>query len=499
MDSEKIFILKNISKRFPGVLALDNVTFEVYKGEVHALVGENGAGKSTLIKILSGVYHPDGGQIIYRGNEIKIGNPRQAQEFGISTIYQELTLCMNLTIADNIFLGNEERKTIFGYIDENKLNRECKKYLDQLEADINPKMLVSSLSVAQQQMVEIAKALAYESEIIIMDEPTATLTLHETNRLFETIKKLKEQGRSIIYISHRLEEVFEIADTVTVLRDGKLMGTKPVSDLKYDDIVRMMVGRKIENKYLRRKIERSHEVGEVLLEVKKLTREGIFKNINFKLYAGEILGFSGLVGAGRTDLMRGIFGLDSIDEGEVIIRGKVKKIKSSRDAINLGIGMTSEDRKNEGLFLNFNIRENITISYLESLTKFGYIRGGQEKEHANRFIEYLTINPNNPEAGTVTLSGGNQQKVAIAKWLATSPDILIMDEPTRGIDVGAKAEIYKLIRMLATQGKGIILISSELPEILSMSDRIIVMNKGEIVGQLLNEEATEEKIMELAV
>jgi len=500
MNSGTIFIMKDISKSFPGVKALDKVTFEVDRGEVHALVGENGAGKSTLIKILSGVYHQDSGQILYKGKEIDIKNPRYAQELGISTIYQELNLCPNLTVADNIFLGNEFSSSFFNYIDEKKLNRECKKYLDLLEADVDSRTLVSSLSVAQQQMVEIAKALSYESDVIIMDEPTATLTLHETKKLFETIRKLKEQGRSIIYISHRLEEVFEIADTVTVLKDGKLVGTKSLKDLNYIDIVRMMVGRDIESKYIKTAHKMGKKVGKVLLEVRNLTKKGIFENINFSLHACEILGFSGLVGAGRTDLMRAIFGLETIDEGNIIINGKdIKQFKGPKEAINKGIGMTSEDRKRESLFLNFNIRENVTISYLDYLSKYGYIMGGTEKNFVGKFTKQLDIKPQNIEAQVITMSGGNQQKVAIAKWLATAPEILIMDEPTRGIDVGAKSEIYKLIRLLSDQGKGIIFISSELPEILTLSDRIIVMNKGKIVGTFMNEEATEEKIMELAV
>ncbi len=500
MNSEAIFLMKDISKSFPGVQALDKVTFGVNQGEIHALVGENGAGKSTLIKILSGVYHQDSGQILYKGEEVSIKNPNQAKELGISTIYQEFNLCPNLNVADNIFLGNEFRKTFFNYIDENRLNRECKKYLDLLEADISPVILVSSLSIAQQQMVEITKALSHESELIIMDEPTASLTLLEKDKLFETIRKLKEQERSVIYISHRLEEVFEIADKVTVLKDGKLVETKPLRDLSYIDIVRMMVGREIENKYTRTATRTSKKVGKILLEIKFFTKKGVFENINFSLHAGEILGFSGLVGAGRTDLMRAIFGLETIDEGKIIINGKeLKQFKFPKEAIKAGIGMTSEDRKRDSLFLNFNIRENVTISYLDHLSKYSCIMGGIEKDVAVKFIKQLDIKPQNSEAQTLTMSGGNQQKVAIAKWLATLPEILIMDEPTRGIDVGAKSEIYKLMRLLAKQGKGIIFISSEIPEILTLSDRIIVMNKGKIVGEFMNEEVTEEKIMELAV
>lgn len=499
MNKESIFVMKDISKAFPGVQALDKVKFEVNKGEVHALVGENGAGKSTLIKILSGVYSQDSGYIIYRGKAINIKSPREAKNLGISTIYQELNLCPNLTVADNIFLGNEDSKTVFKYIDESKLLKKCKECLDLLKSNINPKMYVSMLSIAQQQIVEIAKALVHESEVIIMDEPTASLTINETEKLFEIIQKLKEQGKSVIYISHRLEEVFEIADTVTVLKDGALMGTKPISELDYGTIVKMMVGRKIINKYTKTKAEKSEKREKLLLEVKGLTKEGVFNDISFSLNAGEILGFSGLVGAGRTELMKALFGLDTIDKGKIIVKGEEVKFKSSKDAIKVGIGMTSEDRKNESLFMNFNIRENITISYLDNISKYSYIVRSNEKKSAREFADKLNIKPINIETSTMAMSGGNQQKVAIAKWLITGPDILIMDEPTRGIDVGAKAEIYKLIKDLAKSGKGIIFVSSELPEILSIADRIFVMNKGKLTGSFLNKDATEEKLMKLSV
>ncbi len=500
MNNGDIFAMNNITKVFPGVKALDKVTFEVKPGEVHALVGENGAGKSTLIKILSGIYRQDEGQIFYKGKEIEIKNPRHAQELGISTIYQELNLCNNLTVADNIFLGREDSKTILKYIDESSLVNKCKKYLDMLGADINPNMPVYKLTVAQKQLVEIAKALSYESEVIIMDEPTSALTLNESEKLFNIIKFLKNSGKSIIYISHRLEEVFKIADIVTVIKDGKLVGTKLLKDLTYKDIVKMMVGREIEEKYLGRHTVSTRTHGDVLLEVKNFTKNKVFENISFKLYAGEILGFSGLVGSGRSELMRAIFGLDYIDSGKIIVKGKeISFIKSSREAIEYGIGMSTEDRKKDGLFFNFNIRENVTISCLDKFVKFGYIFSGKENSIVKEYMNYLSINPPNSEIKVINLSGGNQQKVVIAKLLATAPDILIFDEPTRGIDVGSKSEIYKLTRKLAEQGKGIIFVSSELPEILTISDRIIVMNKGKIAGEFENKDATEEKIMMLAV
>jgi len=500
MNEDKILIMKNIIKSFPGVKALDDVSFEVKKGEVHALVGENGAGKSTLIKILSGLYKQDSGQIIYKGKEIKVNSPRQAKNLGISTVYQELNLCPNLTVADNIFLGNEKSKTIFQYIDDNiQINKSREYFLYLLDSRIDPKIPISHLSIAQQQIVEIAKALSYKSELIIMDEPTSSLSIHETEKLFEIIHKLKNQGRSVLYISHRLEEIFKIADTVTILKDGKLMGTKALKELDYSTIVKMMVGREIKNKYYRTKREESNKKQKVLLEVKNLSKKGLFENINFSLNSGEIIGFSGLIGAGRTDLMKALSGQLKIDKGKIIIKGEEKIYNSPIDAIRLGVVMTSEDRKGESLFMNFNIRENTTISFLNKISKHGYILSSKEKEFANNFISKLNIKPVNSERPVITMSGGNQQKVAIAKWLITEPDILIMDEPTRGIDVGAKAEIYKLIKILAEQGKGIIFVSSELPEILLLSDRILVMNKGKLTGEFLNKDVTEEKILELAV
>jgi ribose transport system ATP-binding protein len=500
MNEDKLFIMKDITKSFPGVRALDEVTLEVKKGEIHALVGENGAGKSTLIKILSGLYKQDSGQIIYKDKAIKINSPKQAKDLGISTIYQELNLCPNLTVADNIFLGNEKSKTIFQYIDDNmQINKSREYFLDLLDSKIDPKIITSYLSIAQQQIVEIAKALSYKSELIIMDEPTSSLSIHETEKLFEIINKLKNQGRSVIYISHRLEEIFKIADTATILRDGKLIGTKAIKELDYSTVVKMMVGREIENKYYKADILESSKKQKVLLEVKNLSKKGLFENISFTLNAGEIIGFSGLVGAGRTDLMKALSGQLKFDEGKILIKDEEKIFNSPIDAIKSGIAMTSEDRKIESLFMNFNIRENITISFLDKISKYGYVFGSKEKEFTNEFISRLNIKPANLETPVLTMSGGNQQKVAIAKWLITEPDILIMDEPTRGIDVGAKAEIYKLIKILAEQGKGVIIVSSELPEILFVSDKILVMNKGNLTGEFLNKDATEEKILELAV
>ena len=498
--SSVVIEMKSIRKQFPGVLALDDVSFQLMEGEVHALVGENGAGKSTLMKILSGVYHQDSGSISYRGKEIRNLSTRQVRDLGISTIYQELNLCRNLDVAENIFLGKEKIRTPLRVLDKKHIHEEARKYLQLLDSAIDPSQLVDRLSIAEQQIVEIAKALSYESQVIVMDEPTSSLTLKETGKLFEIIGRLKEQGRSVVFISHRLEEVFLIADTATVLRDGHHIDTRNVKDLSYEEIVKMMVGREIEKKHAKtgsRAKRRPEE--EALMEVRNFTVANLLHDISFKLYPGEILGFSGIVGAGRTELMETIFGLRGRDRGEIRIHGRLTRVRSPMDAIENGIAMTSEDRKNKSLFLNFNIRENVTISFLKRMTKSGYINSRKERSFVSRFLDSLNIRPKDPEFPTFTMSGGNQQKVVIAKSLSTEPEILIMDEPTRGIDVGAKEEVYNIIRALAGAGKSIVLVSSELPEILSLCDRIIVMNKGSVVGELSNEEATEERIMALSV
>ena len=498
--NEEIFIMKNITKQFPGVKALDNVTFGVEKGKVHALVGENGAGKSTLMKILSGIYQLDEGEIYFHNKKLEHLNPKQVQELGICTIYQELNLCSNLTVGENIFLGKEPVKTFLTILQEDQIAEESRKYLGMLSSDIDPRMMIDRLSIAEQQIVEIAKALSYESEVIIMDEPTSSLTLKETEKLLKIVRSLREQGHSIVYISHRLEEVFQVADVVTVLRDGKHVGTDVIGNLDYDKIVNMMVGREIENKYYHTASESSRTIEQKhLMEVEHISIKGLLNDISFHLRPGEILGFSGIVGAGRTELMEAIFGIREIDSGEIKLDGKKVRIKSAKDAIRNGMGMTSEDRKNKSLFLNFNIRENVTIANLWKMTNTGYISLREERAVVNNFIEMLNIKPPNPEFQTVTMSGGNQQKVVISKSLSNEPQILIMDEPTRGIDVGAKAEIYKIIKRLAEEGKGILFVSSELPEILSLCDRILVMNQGEIVGEFLNKDASEEKIMALSI
>ncbi|ACI19853.1 sugar ABC transporter ATP-binding protein [Dictyoglomus thermophilum] len=494
MNQELLLKIEKISKSFPGVKALDEVDLEVYKGEILALVGENGAGKSTLMKILTGVYQKDEGKIIFKGKEINPQNPHEAQSLGISIIYQEFNLAPNLDIATNIFLGNEPKKGKFIKIfDYKKAYEESLKLLALLGLELPPETLVKDLTVAEQQMVEIAKALAQKSELIIMDEPTSALAGREVKKLFEIMRKLKNEGISIIFITHRLEEVFEIADRIVVLRDGKRVGELPAQKDRYDDVIRMMVGREI------RVIPKpSTKTEEVILEVRNLSSKKV-KNISFELRKGEVLGIAGLVGAGRTEIIRAIFGADPIISGEIYLEGKKIEIKSPKDAVRYKIGLVPEDRKLQGLILDMMVYENISLPSLRYLFPNGIIKRKIEYDLAEHFVQKLQIKTPSIFQKVVNLSGGNQQKVVLSKWLALKPKILILDEPTRGIDVGAKAEIHKLIGEMAKEGIGIILISSELPEILALSDRILVVSKGRITAEISKEEATQEKIMQYAI
>ncbi|PMQ01961.1 MAG: D-xylose ABC transporter ATP-binding protein [Dictyoglomus sp. NZ13-RE01] len=489
--------MEGIEKSFPGVHALRNARFELRSGEVHALVGENGAGKSTLMKILTGVYRKDGGRIIYKGKEVEIPNPRVAQEMGISIVYQDLNLMPHLTVAQNIFIGREPRnKKIPFFIDEEEINRRTKELLDTLHMNIDPKAKVADLTVGKQQMVEIAKALSYNAEVIIFDEPTAALSISETEELFNIIRKLKSQGIGIIYISHRLEELKEIADRVTVMRDGQYIGTVKMSETTIDEIISMMVGREIYETLKEKEVE---EDAEVVLEVKNLSRGREIKNVSFKLRKGEILGFSGLVGAGRTEVARAIFGADPFDSGEIYVKGRKVHIKSPTDAIKNGIAYLSEDRKRFGLMLDLDVEANITLPSLKEFLNFLLFLNKKKAEMVcKEYVEKLRIRTPSLRQKVKNLSGGNQQKVILAKWLLKNCDILIFDEPTRGIDVGAKNEIYKLLNELVKEGKSIIMISSELPEILRMSHRVIVMREGRITGELENKNLTEEIIMRYA-
>ncbi len=489
--------MENINKSFPGVQALKDAYFELKRGEVHALVGENGAGKSTLMKILVGAYRKDSGRIAYKGKEVDIPNPRVAQEMGISMVFQELNLMPHLTVAQNIFIGREpKKKNIPIFLDDDEINKRTKELLDMLHLKVDPKVKVSELTVGKQQMVEITKALSFNSEVIIFDEPTAALSEAETEELFSIIRKLKSQGIGIIYISHRLEELKQIADRVTVMRDGQYIGTENIENVTIDKIISMMVGREIYETLREKEVE---EGAEVVLVVKNLKRGKILKNINFELRKGEILGFAGLIGAGRTELARAIFGADPIDSGEIYVKSKKVNIKSPWDAIKHGIGYLSEDRKRYGLMPNLDVKTNIILpSISEFLKALGFVDDKKAEKVSDEYVQRLKIRTPSVRQKVMNLSGGNQQKVVVAKWLLRNCDIFIFDEPTRGIDVGAKNEIYKLMNELIKEGKSIIMISSELPEILRMSYRIAVMCEGRITGILNAEEATEEKILKYA-
>ncbi|MDZ7374845.1 MAG: sugar ABC transporter ATP-binding protein [candidate division KSB1 bacterium] len=485
--------MRGISKRFPGVQALDRVDFDLEKGEVHALVGENGAGKSTLMKILAGALQKDEGEIVLEGKRVEIPNPIAARRLGISLIYQEFNLVPHLSVAENIFLGREPRRKS-GLIDWNVLYQEAEKILSQLEVDIDVRRRVRHLSVAEQQMVEIARAVSVRSKILGMDEPSATLTEHELRRLFDLIRSLVASGVSVIYISHRLEEIYEIADRVTILRDGQRVSTDRVSNLTREEIVRRMVGREISDEFPPRQVQ----PGEEVLRVERLTRKGKFTDVSFSVRAGEILGIAGLVGAGRTEVARAIFGADPLDHGKIFLGGQELHLRGPRDAIDAGIGLVAEDRKAQGLILGMSVLENMTLPSLDRFSRWGFLDKASERRNAARFVDELRIRTPSLRQAVRNLSGGNQQKVVLAKWLLTHCRVMIFDEPTRGIDVGAKWEIYNLINALAERGVAIVMISSELPEILGMSDRILVMHEGRVAGELLRGEATQEKVMRLA-
>lgn len=494
--SDLLVNMVGIEKSFPGVHALSNCHFELRSGEVHALVGENGAGKSTLMKILAGVYQKDAGQVLVHGKEVEIHNPREALQHGIAMIHQELNLVPHLSVAQNIYIGREPRAGLPFWLDERKINADATQLLASMHLPFDPKTRVANLSVAQQQMVEIAKALSMDAEVLIMDEPTAALTESEIEELFRIIRQLKKQGVGIVYISHRLEELKIITDRVTVMRDGQYIATGETAETSVDQIISWMVGRTI--------FESSPELPKdanqpIVLEVRNLNRGKALKEINFAVKRGEIVGFAGLMGAGRTEVARAIFGADKIDSGEILRNGVPVRIHSPQDAVRHGIGYLSEDRKRYGLLVGLNVETNIVIAaYNRFLRWLGVVDGGGTRAVADKYVQALSIKT--PSTGQLVrnLSGGNQQKVVIGKWLTADTDILIFDEPTRGIDVGAKSEIYKLLNELVAQGKSVIMISSELPEVLRMSHRIIVMCEGRITGELSAGEADQERIMRLA-
>jgi ribose transport system ATP-binding protein len=498
MTTAQLLTVEGVSKSFPGVQALKDVQLNLNSGEVLALVGENGAGKSTLMKVLSGIYKRDEGIIKLNNKEINVEGPLQAQKLGIAIIHQEMNLMPHLTVAQNILIGREPRKWFGIACDDKELNRLAKILLDELNLSLEPTQVVGNLTVAKQQMVEIAKALSYDSKIIIMDEPTSALTQAETEVLFKIINNLRKSGKGIIYISHRMEELTKISDRITVFRDGKYIDTLVTKDTQISKIISLMIGREVAQD-LRPETARKFSDKDIALEVKGLSTKNLLKDISFQLHKGEILGFAGLMGAGRTELALAIVGKDQITEGEVIVDGKKVKINNPSDAVNHGIGYLSEDRKRFGVLLNQDVKFNIVLSNLRKITsKFGFVNNSQSRVSSTSAVKNLSIRTPSIDQMVKNLSGGNQQKVVIGKWLTRETDVLIFDEPTRGIDVGAKDEIYKLLQELASQGKSIIMISSELPEILRMSDRILVMCEGRVTGILSNKEADQNLIMQYA-
>jgi ribose transport system ATP-binding protein len=484
--------MKGIGKSFPGVKALEGVSLSVREGQVHALLGENGAGKSTLIKILSGAYSKDEGEILFDGRPVAIRDPQDAQDLGISTIYQEFNLARDLSVAENIFLGHLPRKGLT--VDWDEARRRSGEILKRLGASFGADATVSTLSVAEQQLVEISKSLNRKTRILVMDEPSAVLGEGDLDRLFHVVRSLQAQGIGIIYISHRIREIFELADEVTVLKDGRYVATRPVKDVTMDELVRLMIGRDLKDVYPKR----TTEPGEMLLEVKNLSRPRLVHDVSFHLRAGEIVGFSGITGSGRTEVVRAVFGADA-HSGEMTVLGKPYRARSPTEAIRRGIALVNEDRKAHGLFLKLNVTVNTTIAGLKQLCRGGVIQRAKENALVKKMIQDLRIKTPNANFIVVNMSGGNQQKVILARWLSVDTRILIMDEPTRGIDVGSKAEIYQIMDELTKRGVGIIMISSELPEVLGMSDRVMVMREGTIVGQLARAEANEEAIMKFAV
>lgn len=499
MNGEIILRMKNISKAFPGVQALKDVNFDLKKGEVHAIVGENGAGKSTLMKVLGGLYLAEEGEIEINGAPVKIANPRDALDYQISIIHQEFNLVPTLNISENIFLGKEPVTKITRRVDKKLMKQKSKELADDLGLNLaNFDVPVRQLSIAQQQLVEIGKALFNETSILVMDEPTAVLTSKETDVLFDLINQFKKEGMAIVYISHRLEEIVTISDRITVLRDGEFVTTMDNSEknASKDEICAYMIGRKLEDYYP----ERNSDVisDDVILEVNHLTTEGLFDEVSFHVKKGEILGFAGLVGAGRTEIMKTIFGEFKFDSGEIILEGARKKIKSTTDAIEEGIVLVPEDRKQEGLVLLMSLADNIALPNTDKITTLGTILRAKKTNLANEYVEKLSVRPPLINRPIQSFSGGNQQKAVIAKWMATSPRLIILDEPTRGVDVGAKSEIYTLVNNLTETGVGIIFVSSELTELLGVCDRILVVHEGRITGEFSKEEATEEKIMRAA-
>lgn len=493
VDGDYILEMENISKSFPGVRALDQVRLYVRRGTVHALMGENGAGKSTLMKILIGMLQKDAGTIRYNGEPFEIGGIHEALNKGISMIFQELHPILDMTVAENIFIGRETKTALF--VDRKKMMADTQALLDRLGVDyIRPGDKVRTLSAAKMQMVEICKALSYGARLIIMDEPTSALTEDECGKLFDIVRELKKEGTAFIFISHKMDEIFRISDEVTVMRDGKFIETRPASEMNTDDLIRLMVGREIKNVFPKQ----NAEIGEEVLRVENLSSEGAFENVSFDIRRGEIFGLAGLMGAGRTEIAEAIFGFRKITSGKIYLRGQRVKIRTPREAIRNKMAFLTEDRKYTGLFLPLSVSDNIIMPSLQKFLRMGLLRGRQVNESSVEAIERFAIKTPSTRQTVENLSGGNQQKVLVARWMLTVPDIIILDEPTRGIDVGAKAEIHKIMSSLACQGKTVLMISSEMPELIGMCDRIGVMDKGRLSGILEGNQINQVNIMRYA-
>ncbi|MER2128769.1 sugar ABC transporter ATP-binding protein [Solibacillus sp. FSL H8-0523] len=486
--------MSGISKAFSGNVVLNDVSFELMPGEIHALMGENGAGKSTMMKILTGIHQRDAGVIKVNGQEVDCKSPQDAEDLGIAVIHQELNILPDLSVTENLFLGKEKTYPLFGILKKKEMHEEAKALLAKLGLDLDPRTRAGDLSVGKQQIIEIAKAIASDAKYIIMDEPTAALTDREIETLFVTVNELKAKGISFVYISHRMEEIFAICDRITILRDGTYVGVRVIKETSFDEIVSMMVGRELGERFP----ERNASIGEVKLEVKNISAKKAFDNVSFQLRKGEILGVAGLMGAGRTEVAQAIFGYRKLSNGEVFIDNKKVSINSPIEAMKHKIGFVTEDRKTQGLVLDFSIKENIMLANLEKGSKTGVIVPKLENDMVADYIEQLRIRCASADIAAKSLSGGNQQKVVIAKWLGTNPEILILDEPTRGVDIGAKKEIYQIMNNLAEAGVSILMISSELPEVIGMSDRVLVMREGQLTGMVTKEQMTQENIMHYA-
>jgi len=494
MENDRYLEMKNISKRFAGVKALTNVSFTAQKGEIHALVGENGAGKSTMMKILIGMYRPDEGEIYLNGEKKTFHTMKDALSSGISMIFQEYNSVNQLTIAENIYLGRQPL-TKLGMVNYKKMYQDAKAIIKKMGVDIDPKEKVASLTVAKRQLLEIAKAISHDSDIIIMDEPTSALSISEIENLFRIVRELAANGKTIIFISHKLDEIYAICERITVLRDGNLIGSGATKDINVKHLIKMMVDRELTEMYPKE----AAEIGETILEVKNLCRRGEFSDISFEVKKGEILGIAGLMGAGRTELVESIYGIRKLDRGEIYIKGKKVTIRQPKDAIANGISMIPEDRAVTGLALKLTVKDNILITNLTKCMKYFYISKKKEKENVDQYSQILEIKMKDENQPVSALSGGNQQKVVVSRALFPDPDIIIMDEPTRGIDVKTKADIHRLMSKLAQKGKAVIMISSEIPEILGISDRIIVLHEGRLTGEIMRSSATQEQILSFAM